>query len=216
LRANSGMRSVAAGLLASLLKFGGLGLLVIGVADSSFLFAPWGNDLLVIAMTTRHPSVVRMLYYAFMSAAGSVLGCLLIDLTIRPLGAKGLEKYLSVRRLKHVQRKVRENADKALAVASLAPPPFPFTPFIMGAAALQYSRGRLVAVVGITRAVRFTLLGALALRFGSHILRWARNPIVQAFLISLTIFCTVGSAVSVYGWIKRGRSAPVGQKALTK
>lgn len=87
------------------MEFGGFGLLVLGILDSSYLIAPWGNDLLLIAMTARHPSLRYMVYYAAMSSAGSVLGCLLIDLTLRPLGAKGLEKRLSQRRLNRVQRK---------------------------------------------------------------------------------------------------------------
>jgi len=70
--------------------------------------APWGNHLLV-----------------------------LLDLTMRPLGEKGLEKYLSKRRGKRVREKVGKNAGRALALASLAPPPLPFTAFVMGAAALH-------------------------------------------------------------------------------
>src|SRR6185437_436784 len=38
-------------------KFGGPGLLVLGILDSSFLFAPLGNDLLVVAMTAHNRSV---------------------------------------------------------------------------------------------------------------------------------------------------------------
>jgi membrane protein YqaA with SNARE-associated domain len=183
-----------------------MGLLVLGVLDSSFLIAPWGNDLLVIAMTARHPSVPYMLYYAAMSTVGSVLGCLLIDLTLRPLGAKGLERHLSRRRLERVRKKMAQNAGVALAIASLAPPPFPFTAFVMAAAALQYSRKRLLAVVGATRMMRFTLLGALAMRFGERILRWGANPIAQAIMVGLIVFSIVGSVVSVYGWIKRSKT----------
>jgi membrane protein YqaA with SNARE-associated domain len=196
----------AAGLFAFVLRFGGAGLLLLGVLDSSFLFAPWGNDLLVVALVARHPSVVRMLYYAAMSSVGSVLGCLLLDLTLRPLGAEGLKKHLSARRVKQVQAKVGENAAQALAIASLAPPPFPFTAFVMAAAALQYPRKQMLAVVAITRLVRFTVLGLLALRFGKSILKWSENPMVQEFLVALIVLCVVGSVVSVYGWFHRSRS----------
>jgi len=196
----------ASGLLAYILKLGGVGLLVLGVLDSSFLFAPWGNDLLVIALTARNPHFGNMFYYAVMSAVGSVLGCWLLDLTLRPLGAKGLEKHLSARRLKRVQSKVKNNAGQALTIASLAPPPFPFTAFVGAAAALQYSRKRLLAIVGITRMIRFTVLGLLAMRFGESILRWSANPIVQGVLVALIVVCTVGSVVSVYGWIRRSRT----------
>jgi membrane protein YqaA with SNARE-associated domain len=197
----------ASGIFALLMKSGGVGLLVLGILDSSYLFVPWGNDLLVVALTARHPDLAHVLYYAAMSTAGSVLGCLLIDVTLRPLGTKGLERHLSNRRLQHVRSKVGRNAGRALAVASMAPPPFPFTAFVMAAAALQYPRRRLCMVVGATRLLRFTLLGALACRFGERILQWAHIPTVQAFLVGLILFCTVGSAMSVYGWIRRSRPA---------
>ena len=197
--------SFAAGLFALVLKFGGMGLLVLGILDSSFLFAPWGNDLLVVALTVRHPNYAHMLYYAAMSTVGSVLGCLLIDVTLRPLGEKGLEKCLSARRLKRVQSKVRDKVGRAVAIGSLIPPPFPFTAFVMAASALQYSRKRLLAIVGVTRMIRFTALGLLAMRFGERILKWSDNRIVQQLLVALIVICTVGSVVSVYGWIRRSR-----------
>jgi membrane protein YqaA with SNARE-associated domain len=196
-------------LFALVIKFGGIGLLVLGVLDSSFLIVPWGNDLLVIAMTARHPSLPYMVYYAAMSTVGSVLGCLLIDLTLRPLGAKGLERHLSRRRLERVRKKMGKDAGVALAVASLAPPPFPFTAFVMAAAALQYSRKRLIAVVAATRMIRFTLIGALAMRFGERILKWGANPVAQGIMVGLIVVSIVGSVVSVYGWIKRSKSREV-------
>jgi membrane protein YqaA with SNARE-associated domain len=196
----------AATIFALVMKFGGIGLLVLGILDSSFLIAPWGNDLLVVAMTARNRTVSHMLYYAAMSTIGSVLGCLLIDRTLRPLGAKGLEKHLSKRRLARVQKSVGQNAAMALAFASLAPPPFPFTAVVMAAAALQYSRARLLTITGITRMIRFTLVGALALRFGERILKWGENPVLQAIMIGIIVISIVGSIVSVYGWIKRSKS----------
>src|SRR5260370_22251581 len=196
----------AAALFAFVLKFGGIGLLVVGVLDSSFMLATWRNDCVVIAMAARHPSMPYMIYYAAMSTVGSVLGCLLIDLTLRPLGAKGLERHLSKRRLDRVRKKMGQNAGVALTIASLAPPPFPFTAFVMAAAALQYSRKRLLAVVGAARMIRFTLLGALAMRFGERILRWGANRIAQGIVVGLIVFSIVGSVVSVYGWIKRSKT----------
>jgi membrane protein YqaA with SNARE-associated domain len=197
----------ASHLFVVLIKLGGVGLLILGVLDSSYLVAPWGNDLLLVAITTRHPQVLYMTYLSVMSTAGSVLGCLLLDVTIRPLGEKGLEKFLPARRVKRVKEKVGKNAGRAVAVASLAPPPFPFTAFVMAAAALQYSRAKLLAIVAATRLARFLIVGALAIRFGRRILQWAKLPLVQGFLIALIILCTVGSVISVYGWIKHSRSA---------
>lgn len=203
----SGMKHLTSVLFALFWKFGGIGLLVLGILDSSFLFAPLGNDLLVVAMTAHYHSVSKMLYYAFMSTVGSVLGCLLVDVVLRRAGEKGLEKHLPKKRLDYVKRKVTKNAAWALVIASIAPPPFPFTPFVMAAAALQYPRHRMLVITGVARMFRFTVLGVLALFFGKRILQWAENDVVQGVLIGLIVLCTVGSVISVIGWIKRSRSA---------
>jgi len=201
------MQPLAHWLFAILWKLGGPGLLLLGILDSSFLFAPLGNDLLVVAMTAHYHSIGRALYYAAMSTVGSVLGCLLVDVALRSTGEKGLEKHLPPRRLAYIKEKVSHRAGWALALASVAPPPFPFTPFVMGAAALQYPRRRMLAVVAAARMVRFTALGALAYFYGRHILRWARNGVVEGALVALIVVCIVGSVVSVYGWIKRSRAS---------
>ncbi len=194
-------------LLATLPKSGGLGLLALGILDSSFLFAPLGNDLLVIAVTAQHHNVPEMLYYAGMSTVGSVIGCWLVDIIFRKAGDAGLEKHLPRKRFEYVKRKVNANAGWALVVASVAPPPFPFTPFVMAAAALQYPRKRMLVIVGAARMVRFTTLGVLALLFGKRILKWAESGVVQGLLIGLVVVCVVGSVISVVGWIRRSRRA---------
>ena len=200
------MKHLAQVLFAVFWKLGGGGLLVLGVLDSSFLFAPLGNDLLVVAMSAHYHSMARALYYAAMSTVGSVLGCLLVDVVFRRAGEKGLEHHLPKRRVDYVKNRMNKNAAWALILASVAPPPFPFTPFIMAAAALQYPRRRMLLVVGAARMVRFTVLGMLALLFGRKILQWAQSDVVQDLMIGLTVLCIVGSVVSVVGWIKRSRS----------
>src|SRR3954453_9044425 len=207
------MKHLTQVLLALFWKFGGPGLLVLGILDSSFLFAPLGNDLLVVALTARKHSIPLMLYYAGMSTIGSVLGCLLVDVVFRKAGEKGLEKHLSKRRLQYVKRKVTNNAAWALVIASIAPPPFPFTPFVMAASALQYPRKKMLAITGAARMVRFTALGFLAYFYGKRILKWAESDIVQWILIGVVVVCAVGSILSVVGWIKRSRKAGGGRDA---
>ncbi|HEY1337753.1 MAG TPA: hypothetical protein VGF59_09600 [Bryobacteraceae bacterium] len=201
------MKHLTQVLFAVFAKSGGIGLLVLGILDSSFIFAPLGNDLLVVAMTAHHHSMARMLYYSGMSTIGSVLGCLLVDVIMRPAGEHGLEKHLPRRRLDYVRKRVSKGAPAALVVASIAPPPFPFTPFIMAASALQYSRRKMLIIVGAARMVRFTALGVLAYYFGKRILDWAEGDVVQGLMLGLTVLCVVGSVISVVGWIRRSRRA---------
>jgi membrane protein YqaA with SNARE-associated domain len=188
-------------------KLGGVGLLGLGVLDSSFFFAPFGNDLLLVALTAREHSVALMLYYAGASSLGSALGCLVVDLLVRPAGEKGLERRLSKRRIERLTDAVKRKGGLALVVAALAPPPFPFTAFVMAAAALQYPRVRLATVIGAARLVRYAILGALALRFGPHILRWFESRAVELCLLGLVAVSVVGSGVSAYRWIKPARRA---------
>ncbi len=202
------MKHVAHFLLVFFWHFGGIGLLVLGILDSSFLFAPLGNDLLVVAASARKHSVPWMLYYAGMSSAGSVLGCLLVDLVFRHAGEHELEKHLAPRRMEAFRRKITEHAAWALIVASIAPPPFPFTLFVMASSALQYPRKKMLILVGAARMVRFTAIGTLALIFGARILKIAQNGVVQGFLIGLIVVCIVGSVLSVVGWIRRSRKQP--------
>lgn len=197
------MDQIARYLFAFFVRLGGFGLLTLGMLDSSFLFMPLGNDLLLVAMTARNHS--QMLYYAAMSAAGSVLGCLLVDVIFRKGGEQGLEKHLSPKRIEYIKRKVNARAGWAIAFACLMPPPFPFTPFIMGAAALQYSRRKMLAIVGSFRMVRFSTEGMLAILFGRRILKLAELSAVRYGIAALVILFVIGSGYSIYRWVRRSR-----------
>ena len=198
------MAAFARELFVFFVHLGGLGQLILGVLDSSFLFMPLGNDLLMIVLSVRKHG--WMLYYAGMATAGSVLGCLVTDLLVRKHGEEGLQKFMSARRLGYVKKKVTRSAGWALTMASLMPPPFPFTPFVAASAALQYPRKKLLMVIAVTRMIRFAGVGFLAVHFGGRILQWGRSPYVQFAIIGLIVLCVVGSIISVISWIKRSKS----------
>jgi membrane protein YqaA with SNARE-associated domain len=185
---------------------GGIGLLLLGVLDSSILFVPFGNDLLIIALSARKRILIP--YYAVMAAAGSMLGCLTIDLLVRKGGEKEIEKHVPRNRFEYIRQRVNKNAAKALAFASLMPPPFPFTPFVAATSALQYPRRKLLIVIGVARLVRFSVEGALAIFVGKRLLRAAAHSTAFEIVIgALILVCVVGSIISVYRWISQSRSA---------
>lgn len=184
---------------------GGLGLLLLGILDSSFLFLPLGNDLLVISLAAHHHD--RMPYYAAMACTGSVIGCFLTDLICRRGGEKGLEKNFSGRAIQYVKRKVQKRATPALAAACILPPPFPFTAFIIVLSALQYPRWKMLGVVAAGRLVRFGVEGALAIRYERRILDLANNTALQWTIIGLMILSIGGSIASLYTWVKRAHQS---------
>jgi membrane protein YqaA with SNARE-associated domain len=192
------------------LHLGFVGLLIVGILDSSFLFLPLGNDLLVVALAARAGGLPKAFFYAITATAGSVLGCLILDVVARKGERAGLEKHVTKKRLDFVERKIRKKAAGALALAALMPPPFPFTPFVAVAAAMQYPRKKLLTVIAVARLIRFSAEGTLATYFGRHILSFAARPEVHWFIVGLIVVSIVGSAVSVYRLIQHSKS----QKAL--
>ena len=197
------LRSLILQLAAFFASLGGFGLLLLSILDSSFLFIPFGLDLLMVALTAKHHD--RMLYYAAMSTAGSVIGSFTTDWVSRKGGEAGLKDRISPRRLKYIQTRVEKSAGVALAIASVAPPGFPFTPVIIVAAALQYPRLRLLGLVALFRFIRFTIEGLLAIRFGPRILKVAEAPAVQHAIVAVVAISILGSAWSLYRLFRRSK-----------
>jgi membrane protein YqaA with SNARE-associated domain len=179
-------------------SLGGFGLLLLGTLDSSFLFMPLGNDLLVIALTAAHPE--RMLYYASMATIGSVIGVAFTHWVSAKGGRKGIEGGHKSRQIAYVERRVHEHGGIAIATAALMPPPFPFTPFIVVAAALQYPLRRMLLIIAACRAVRFATEGALAMIYGRRIIGMAQSPYVEGFIVALIAVSIAGSAWSIMNW----------------
>ena len=199
------MHSLVRTLFLFFAHLGAFGLLIVGVLDSSFLFLPLGNDLLLVALTVRHHSLLPL--YVAAAAGGSTLGCYVLDLTVRKRGGAGIRKILSAKRLKYVEAKVENRAAAALLVAALAPPPFPFTPVIAAVSALHYPRGKMLGVIAAGRVVRFTIVGLLAIWLGRHFLRITQTPAFEWSMAAFIALCLVGSAISVYNWVRSSRPA---------
>lgn len=202
-------------LLVFLFHLGYLGPFLLGVFDASFLFLPFGNDLLIVGLVARHHE--GYLLYVAAAVCGCTLGVFFLDLVARKLGEEGIRKMAGEHRFEKLKRKIGEKGSRALIVACLAPPPFPFTIIIAINSALDYPRNRLLAIVAGTRAVRFLILGALAIKFGPAILRIAKSAPFKWTMIVFIFLCIGGSALSVTKWLRRGRpgrsSAPKPQAA---
>jgi membrane protein YqaA with SNARE-associated domain len=185
-------------------QLGAIGLVGLGVLDSSFLFMPLGNDLLIVALTARQPD--RFIFYAAMATLGSMLGVTLTDYVSRKLSEARIERLIPRRRLESVRNRLKHHAWWVLGLAALLPPPFPFTVFVISASAVQVSRWRVLSAVGAGRALRFLILGALAARYGRQVLRVAERPEFEYFVLGLAVISIVGSVLSVLKWVRSGRA----------
>lgn len=192
-------------LLAFFLQYGVFGLVLLAVADDSFLFLPIGSDLLTVVLVARNHD--KLALYALAAAAGSTIGVFLLDLVCRNIGEAGLKRIVKPKLLDSLKRQMQRRAAVVLVVSCLAPPPFPFGAAIAAASALQYPRPRLLLIVFVARLARFTLVGWSAIYFGRRILRIANSTDFLWFMGIFITFCLIGSVLSILHWIRVGRSA---------
>jgi len=199
------LRRIIHSVARALFHAGGLGLLTLGAFDSSPLVVPMGNDLLVLALSARYHE--RVIYYVLMATAGSLIGCFATDWISRK-SQSGLKKVLSGKHLAHLRKLVERRAGWTLVVASVMPPPFPFTAIVAAAAAFRYPRYKLLSHVAVGRLMRFVIEGALAVHYGRWIIKQAESPLLDHVMIAVIVISIGGSAVSLYQWIER----PSGQR----
>ncbi len=147
-------------------EWGGLGLFVIAVLDSSFLSFPQVNDLLIIVLSTKFPE--RMPYYAGMTTAGSLLGCLMLFTVAQRGGEVVIRKWLKGSHVDRALRLYQRFGLLAVVVPALLPPPVPFKVFVVLAGAASVAPWRFGLAVLIGRGIRYFGQGYLAVVYGEH------------------------------------------------
>jgi membrane protein YqaA with SNARE-associated domain len=182
-------------------RLGAPGLFFLGALDSSFLVLPFGNDFLLLALVSSSHGPIWIVY-VLVSALGSLLGVFVIDLLMRKAGEKGLEKFVKPERVKKLKKKLDKSVGWVVFTSTLLPPPFPFTPVVMSASALQTSRAKLFGGVFAGRLVRFTIEAVLALYFGRQILKFLKSPVVDYFVYALIGVAVIGSILSLLKWLR--------------
>ena len=184
-------------------RLGILGLLLMSALDSSFLVLPFGNDLLLIALVSSNNEGASWIAYVLVSAIGSVIGVFVIDLLMRKAGEKGLERFISKKKIEKLKSKIENKAFITVFLATLIPPPFPFTPAVMTASALQAPKLQLLGAVFVGRLVRFGVEAILALYFGRQVIAFINSDVVTYIVYAMIAIAIVLSTLSVMRWLKR-------------
>jgi membrane protein YqaA with SNARE-associated domain len=184
-------------------RLGIVGLFLLSALDSSFLVLPFGIDLMLIALVSRSQSVVMAIAFVLASVTGSLLGVFVIDGLMRKTGEKGLQRFVGQRKLEKLKSKLKTKGWVTLFLATLLPPPFPFTPVLISASALQMPRRTLFTAVTAGRLIRFSGEAVLALFFGRHVIAALNSPAVGYFVYGLIGIAIVLSVISVLKWIQK-------------
>lgn len=171
--------------------------------DSSFLVLPFGNDLLLMALVSSNRESWVWIPYVLVSAVGSVVGVFVIDLLMRRAGEKGLERFVKPKKLERLKDKLENKLGITVLVTTLLPPPFPFTPVIMTASALQCSRKKLFGAVFMGRIIRYTAEAILAIYFGGQVIAYFNSDVVSYIVYGLVAAAVVLSTFSLLRWFRR-------------
>jgi len=197
------MKSFLVAFLQFVFRIGYFGPLVMGILDSSFLVLPFGNDLVVVGIVARNHAGAP--WYVLIAACGSTIGALLLALVARKLGEEGIKRVAGEKRYRSLRSCIGNRAGSAVALAGLAPPPFPFTTVIAAVAAIDYPLWRILVINFAARAVRFAILAVLAVKFGRTVLDLAQTAPFEWSMIVFIGLCVVASGFSVWRWWHKAR-----------
>jgi membrane protein YqaA with SNARE-associated domain len=168
---------------------GALGIFGLAAVDASIIpLAIPGSTDLVLLWLIAHGANPEL--YVASAVAGSLLG----GYTTWRLGKKGgeeaLKRYVSPRIQKLVKGWSQTHPVLAVMVPAVLPPPIPLWPFLLAAGALGASWQRFLATFGVGRAIRYSVVGWLAVHYGRRVIRiWSKTldhwfaPILWTFLV---------------------------------
>ena len=172
------------------------GVVVLGALDSTLFFSlPFGIDAVVIILSARMRDVAWIV--PLLATAGSLAGAWLTFWMGIKIGETGLERYIPAKRLEGVRARVRRSGALTLAALDLIPPPFPFTPFVLAAGALEVKASMFFITLAVCRLLRFGIEAALARRYGTHILRWLESDAVRDVVSTFMVLAVVLTALSI-------------------
>jgi membrane protein YqaA with SNARE-associated domain len=158
---------------ATLRHLGAFGLFSFAILDSLPVPTFGGPDILtaVLAASHRNP----WYEYAAVATAGSLIGAFITFRLARQAGLAYLNKNFGSR-VPAVLKLFEKWGTGALAVSTAVPFPSPTSLFFAAAGASGYGTRKYLVVVGLCRAVRYSLIAILADHYGRHFTRVIRHP----------------------------------------
>jgi len=188
-------------------RLGGLGLILLGFADNSVIPLPGSMDALTIVLSAHQKAWWP--YYAAMATIGGIVG----GYTTYALGAKSgeaaLEKKLPKKKSEKIYRLFNKYGFWSLFVPALLPPPVPYSPFLLVAGALKYSKRNFFIAVGTARAIRYGLLAWLGSIYSKQIFGFFSKYYKPLFWTLIGLAVIGGIAALFWVWKRKREHKPV-------
>jgi membrane protein YqaA with SNARE-associated domain len=182
------------------------GVVILAALDSTLFFSlPFGIDAAVIILAAR----LKELWWLapLLATAGSVGGAALTFWMGIKIGENGLERYVPKRRLERIRARIKNSGAIALAVLDLIPPPFPFTPFVLAAGALEVKMSMFFVTLTICRVIRFGIEAALAVVYGQGVLAWLDSDLFHDIVSFFIVVAVALTALSIVKLVRSSRTS---------
>ncbi|HEY6970870.1 MAG TPA: VTT domain-containing protein [Candidatus Angelobacter sp.] len=195
-------------------RLGGVGLVLLGLVDNSPIPVPGSMDALTVILSAHQKEWWP--YYAIMATVGAIVGGYVTYRVAREGGKEGLEKKLSREKAERVYKTFNKYGFWSLFVPALLPPPVPYSPFLIAAGALNYSRHRFFIAVGVGRAIRYTVLAWLGSIYSRQIFHFFHEYYEPMFWTVLALTVLGGIAAAIYVWKRKREGKPLLGRAKKK
>jgi membrane protein YqaA with SNARE-associated domain len=175
---------------------GAFGLFMLAVADSSPIPTFAGTDILTVVLSASHRN--PWYEYAAVATAGSVLGAYITFRAARRAGSAYLERRFGKRRVAGFLKTFEKWGTAGLVFSSAVPFPSPTSAFFAAAGVLKYPVPPFIAVVTVSRAVRYTTVALLAWYYGRHLIYVLKHPGQYAlWLLGIAVGIVILGVVAV-------------------
>jgi len=178
-------------------KFGGPGVMILAMADSSFLSVPEGNDLLIVILSTGK-SWGNMAYYVGMTISGSVIGCLLLYSVGRKGGSPLLRRRFSPKSIERAEKLFDRYGILTVVIPSILPPPMPFKIFVLSAGVFRLKPLGFLAAVAVGRTIRYSMWGILAVLYGNSVKVYMHENLQLVGIVLIICFALAVSVTITY------------------
>jgi membrane protein YqaA with SNARE-associated domain len=182
-----------------------VGIVILAALDSTlFFWLPFGIDAATIVLAMR--GVAPWWAVAVLATIGSVAGAAITFWMGAKAGDAGIERFVPAKRLDGARRRINARPSAVVLPAlSLVPPPFPFTPIVLAAGALDVKASTFFPVLAASRLLRFGTEAYLARRFGPRTLDWLQSPLVQNAVLAFAALAAVLTTVTIVRIVRSTR-----------
>jgi membrane protein YqaA with SNARE-associated domain len=190
--------TISAALKAALLPYGGFGLMILAMGDSSFLSLPEVNDILLMTFSIDNPASMPKL--AALTTLGSVIGCAMLYSVGRAGGESFLLKRFNGERVLRIRQWYQRYGMLAVIVPAILPPPTPFKVFVLSAGTFGISWPKFIVSVAIGRGIRYFGAGILAVEYGPAAIKIVQDNFGK---IGIGLSAILVLSVVIYAYAKR-------------